>query len=188
MALRRPRAARSYPRSVTEPSSTFATPRVAAGALFLDPDRRVFLVHPTYKDTWDIPGGRVERGESPAAACRRELAEELGLHREPHRLIAVDWAPNEREGDKLLFLFDCGDLAEDEGRIRLAADELDRWEWVRLDQLDDYLIPRLARRVRTAATLSGEGGAYLEHGRPIGTVVRPADPDSQDGFIPHTRS
>jgi hypothetical protein len=48
-----------------------------------------------------------------------------------------------REGDKLLFLFDCGDLAEDEGRIRLAADELDRWEWVRLDQPDDYLSPAL---------------------------------------------
>ena len=50
---------------MTDPSSTFATPPVAARALFLDGASRVLLVHPTYKDTWDIPGGYVERGESP---------------------------------------------------------------------------------------------------------------------------
>jgi ADP-ribose pyrophosphatase YjhB (NUDIX family) len=157
---------------VTDPSRTFATPRVAAGALFLDPDHRVLLVHPTYKDTWDIPGGYVERGESPAAACRRELAEELSLHRDPQRLIAVDWAPSDREGDKLLFLFDCGDLGDDEQLIQLATDELDRWEWVDIDQLDDYLIPRLSRRVRTASTLESGGGAYLEHGKHIARGTR----------------
>jgi 8-oxo-dGTP pyrophosphatase MutT (NUDIX family) len=159
--------AASYSRPVTEPSGTFATSRVAAGALFLDPTGRVLLVRPIYKDSWEIPGGCVESGESPAAACRRELAEELGLHREPRRLIAVDWAPNDRDGDKLLFLFDCGVLGDDEHRIRLGADELDRWEWVSLDHLDDYLIPRLARRVRSAATLDGTTGVYLEHGRPV---------------------
>lgn len=158
---------------MTDPSSTLATPRVAAGALFLDSAGRVLLVRPTYKDTWDIPGGQVERGESPAAACRRELAEELGLDREPRRLIAVDWAPNDRDGDKLLFLFYCGDVGDDEQRIRLATDELDRWEWVSLDQVDDYLIPRLARRVRTAATLDSTSGAYLEHGRLIATAPLP---------------
>jgi len=154
---------------VTDPSTTFATPRVAAGALFLDPTGRVLLVRPTYKDTWDIPGGYVERGESPAAACRREITEELGLRREPRRLIAVDWAPNDHDGDKLLFLFDCGELGDDEQRIRVATNELDRWEWVSIDHLDDYLIPRLTRRIRTAATLNDTSGAYLEHGQPIAT-------------------
>ena len=118
---------------MTDPTASFATPRVAAGALFFDDQGRVLLVHPTYKDSWDIPGGYVERGESPAAACRRELKEELGIDRASLRLINVDWAPNEREGDKMLFLFDCGDLGADEARTRLPADELDRWEWVDLE-------------------------------------------------------
>lgn len=149
---------------MTDPSSTFATPRVAAGALFLDGAGRVLLVHPTYKDTWDIPGGYVERGESPAAACRREILEELGLDRQPQRLISVDWAPHEREGDKLLFLFDCGDLSADEHRIRLDVDELDRWAWVELDQLDRFVVPRIARRIRSAAS-NGTSASYLEHGQ-----------------------
>lgn len=148
---------------MTDPSSTFATPRVAAGALFLDGAGRVLLVHPTYKDTWDIPGGYVERGESPAAACRREVLEELGLDRQPHRLIAVDWAPHEREGDKLLFLFDCGYLGDDEQLIQLAADELDRWKWVELLLLESYVLPRIARRLRSAIG-AGADQIYLENG------------------------
>lgn len=149
---------------MTDPSESFATPRVAAGALFVDDRGRVLLVHPTYKDTWDIPGGYVERGESPAAACQREVKEELGIDRAPVRLINVDWAPSDREGDKLLFLFDCGALGEDERRIRLDGAELDRWEWVDVDRLDDYAIERITHRVRSA--IASPSLTYLEHGRP----------------------
>jgi 8-oxo-dGTP diphosphatase len=146
---------------VIDRSDTFATPRVAAGALFFDEQGRVLLVHPTYKDTWDVPGGYVERGESPAAACRREIAEELHLDRTPHRLLSVDWAPNEGEGDKLLFLFDCGSLRDDAERIVLDGRELDRWRWVALDELEKYVIDRIARRIRSTVT---HGSIYLEHG------------------------
>ena len=156
------------------PEDTSAAPRVAAGALFVDDKGRVLLVHPTYKDdTWEIPGGTVESGESPAAACRREVREELNLDREPQRLIAVDWAPNERDGDKLLFLFDCGPLGEDETRIVLDGEELDRWQWVDANDFDDYLIPRLSRRLRSALQLAGDGSTYLEHGLPaVATAAR----------------
>ena len=153
---------------MTDPTASFATPRVAAGALFFDDQGRVLLVHPTYKDTWDIPGGYVERGESPAAACRRELREELGIDREPQRLISVDWAPNNREGDKILFMFNCGNLGTDEARIRLPADELDRWEWVALGQLDNYVIDRISHRVRAA--VQSPSAAYLEYGRPTAPI------------------
>ena len=148
---------------MTEPTESFATPRVAAGALFFDPAGRVLLVHPTYKDTWDVPGGYVEQGESPAAGCRRELAEELGLDRTPLRLLSVDWAPSDKEGDKLLFLFDCGHLGDDEPQIRLDGKELDRWEWVDLDRLDEYVIDRIARRIRS--TVANQH-LYLENGLP----------------------
>jgi 8-oxo-dGTP diphosphatase len=147
-------------------SERFATPRMAAGALFVDDQERVLLVHKTYSNGWDIPGGYVDIGESPAAACQRELAEELGLDRMPRHLIAVDWAPNDVEGDKVLWLFDCGQLGDDEQRIRLGVTELDRWQWVPGAQLSEYVIPRLARRLHEALAARQDGrAAYLEHGQ-----------------------
>jgi 8-oxo-dGTP diphosphatase len=76
---------------VSDPAANFATPRIAAGALFVNGDR-IYLVRKTYGNGWDIPSGYADTGESPAAACRRELKEELGIEREAQRLLIVDWA------------------------------------------------------------------------------------------------
>lgn len=147
----------------------FATPRMAAGALFVDDQDRILLVHKTYSNGWDIPGGYVDIGESPAAACRRELREELDLDREPQRLLVVDWAPNDGEGDKVLWLFDCGTLGDDEQRIILDDSELDRWGWAPVSKIGDYVIPRLVRRLTQAHRAYVHGDSvYLEYGQPPG--------------------
>lgn len=151
---------------MSDSAAKFATPRIASGALFVDGDR-VLLVHKTYGNGWDIPGGYVDAGESPAAACRRELKEELGIEREVHRLLVLDWAPHADEGDKILCVFDCGELGNDEKRIRLAGDELDRWQWVPVDRLPAFVIPRLARRLISAYQAHRTGvQIYLENGEP----------------------
>jgi NUDIX domain len=71
-------------RSVLPPEqyvASLARKRMAATAFFRDDQGRVLLVNPVYKEPWDLPGGAVEAEESPHAACRREVAEELGLDR-----------------------------------------------------------------------------------------------------------
>lgn len=149
---------------MSNPADSFATPRIAAGALFVDRDR-VLLVRKTYGNRWDIPGGYVDRGESPADACRREVREELGLDRRPLRLLVHDWAPSDSEGDKILYVFDCGELGADADRITLQESELDRWDWVPVAELDTFVIPRLARRLREAHQAHADGATrYLEHG------------------------
>jgi 8-oxo-dGTP pyrophosphatase MutT (NUDIX family) len=149
---------------VSSPADRFATPRVAAGALFVE-GNRILLVRKTYGNRWDIPGGYVDIGESPAQACTREIREELGLDRSPTRLLVNDWAPSETEGDKLLYIFSCGPLGTDEARVTLDHEELDTWEWVPVNLIDQYAIPRLARRLKAAYRAHlDDASIYLERG------------------------
>lgn len=148
----------------SEGDGAVARPRGAAGVLFFDEAGRVLLVKPTYKPGWEIPGGYLRPGESPSDAAAREVREELGVATQVGRLLVVDWAPNPGEGDKVLFVFDGGVLA---ASVTVAVDgvEVDEHGYFHDDEIDDLLIPRLARRVRAAvAYRSLATTGYLEHG------------------------
>ncbi|MBV9023105.1 MAG: NUDIX hydrolase [Streptomycetaceae bacterium] len=85
--------------------------RVAAGVLFFDADGRVMLVDPVYKDPWEIPGGAVERDESPRDGAVREVKEELGLAWQPGQLLGIDWVgPRPGRSEGMVAVFDGGAL------------------------------------------------------------------------------
>ncbi|MGH3493197.1 MAG: NUDIX domain-containing protein [Sciscionella sp.] len=145
---------------------SFAQPRVASGVLYTDDAGRIMLVNPTYKDLWDLPGGYLQPGETPTEALMREIVEELGAALPVGPLLVADWAPSEREGDKLLFVFDGGVLSDKQNTaIRVDGVEISEFAYHGRDDLDDLLIPRLARRVYAAleARVKAET-VYLEHG------------------------
>lgn len=148
-----------------DPADLFATPRVAAGVLIRDQAGRLLLVKPTYKDGWEIPGGYVEHGESPRAAARREVKEELGVDLAVQQLLVLDWAPHPNEGDKLLVIFDGGtvDASWIDGLDR-QREEVATIAWHAVESLADLMPARLARRVAHAA--SADPIVYLEHGAP----------------------
>jgi 8-oxo-dGTP diphosphatase len=138
-----------------------ATPRVAAGAIIRDPSGRILLVKPTYKEGWDIPGGYVEPGESPAAACRRELMEELRLDIPTGRLLLVDWAPAPNEGDKLLFVFDGGVLSDISRAVPDGA-EIGEIRFVEPSEIESLMPARLVRRITSA--IREHADVYAENG------------------------
>ena len=146
-----------------------ASARAAAGVLFFDANGRVLLVRPAYRPGWDIPGGYLHPGETPSEAAAREVSEELGIKPPIGRLLVADWAPLSAEGDKILFVFDGGQLApEHVAKIQLAPAEIAEYAYHDPDFVGELLIPRLARRIEAALVghANNETG-YLEHGRPF---------------------
>ena len=152
--------------AVVAPAHNPTRAAMAAGALFVDEAGRVMLVKPTYKNFWDIPGGYVEPGENPVEACAREVREELGIEPRIGRLLVTDWAPTEKDGDKVLFVFDGGQLStEQHDAISVQTAELIRYEYIATADLPRYTIDRLVRRVAAAAEARRTGRPiYLEHG------------------------
>lgn len=146
---------------------------MAAGALFVDTAGRVLLVKPTYKPGWDIPGGYLNPGETPLAACQRELAEELGrtwpLHPQP---LVIDWAPAPNEGDKILFVFDGGILTDAAlDNVTFPDGEISQARLIPPHQFDTYLPNRLARRLHLALQARQQHRTiYAEHGTEAGTI------------------
>lgn len=147
--------------------ATLPRKRVAAGALFTNIAGEILLVEPSYKPTWEIPGGATELNESPLEGCRREVEEELGLQPTIDRLLTVDYNHDtESSTECLIFLFDGGVLsAEQIAQIRLPADELLSYRFFPPDQLPEALPPALRWRIlQTYAQLKQTGGRYLENG------------------------
>ena len=50
---------------------------------------KVLLVRQTYMDGWFIPGGRIEKGETPEQAARREAREEVGARLKTIALLGI---------------------------------------------------------------------------------------------------
>lgn len=102
--------------------------RIGAGVLIVDENLRTLLVEPTYKETWEVPGGMVELDESPREAARRECVEELGFDVEIGRLLVMDWVTQGRTpGDGLMLMYATEPV--DTSRIVLPEEELRSWMW-----------------------------------------------------------
>ena len=148
------------------PAESFANARAASGVLFFDAEGRILLVRPSYKPGWDLPGGYVESGETPTQAAVREVQEELGIKPPIGPLLVADWAPAANEGEKVLFIFDGGELASEyRDQIELEAAEIAGYAFHDPELVDTLLIPRLARRVKAAIEARSQSATlYLEHG------------------------
>lgn len=159
--------------------ASLATKRIGAGLVCRDEANRILLVRPTYKPTWEVPGGAVEAGESPAAAVAREVLEELGTSLPIGRLLVVDWLPaRHSKTEGLMLLFDGGVLNNGvTQQFALPPEELHDWAFVHTDRLDAHVSESMARRLRAAVTAVRVGGTtYLEAGEARVPQNMPAGP------------
>lgn len=155
-------------------TSRLPTKRVAADCLIFDQDGRFLLVEPTYKTTWDVPGGVSEVDESPRRTARREVAEELGLEIEPGDLLATDWISRRGAWTEVVaFLFDGGVVSISVSDLTFQAEEIRSARFVSLNDAESLMTPWEYARVAAAVdSRSRQATVYLEDGEEVGVVDR----------------
>ncbi len=138
--------------------------RMGSGVLLFNDKNELLIVKPTYREGWIIPGGTVEKNESPRAACIREAKEEVGLDIKDVKFICLDYRIND-EGENLQFLFYGGIVAENQiGDIKLQESELSDFKFVGLGNMEKYLIPSLAKRIfKCIDAIKNNKPIYLEN-------------------------
>ncbi|WP_430498213.1 NUDIX hydrolase [Micromonospora trifolii] len=132
--------------------------RRSARAVVVDEDDRVLLLRLAIPDpagtifVWITPGGGVEDGETPLAALRRELHEEVGLALDVdppkvwrQEIVAAGHAPGHDGVVNDYFLVRTASFAprgamSDE---ELAAEHVIGWRWWALSEIREYLGPEL---------------------------------------------
>ena len=111
-------------------------------AIVHDEEGRIFATQRGYgemKDGWEFPGGKIEPGETPEEALRREIWEELETRIVVERFVkAVEWDyPNFH---LTMHCFWCRiesghlTLKEHEAARWLAKDELESVDWLPADK------------------------------------------------------
>lgn len=91
-----------------------------------------------WKDGWEFPGGKIEAGETPEAALRREILEELAVEVEVQsRLVTVEY--DYPQFHLTMHCYWCrllkGEptLLEHEAARWLTRDQLDSVDWLPAD-------------------------------------------------------
>ena len=127
--------------------------RVEVVAAVIRKGDRIFATQRGYgdfKDWWEFPGGKMEKGETPEEALRREIREELDSE------ILIDKFLNTVEWDYPNFhltlhcymcslLTEAPHLNEHEAAKWLGADELDSVCWL---PADNDLLPLIAKELK----------------------------------------
>lgn len=114
-------------------------PREAAAVVVADPDRGVLLLwrHRFVNDSWgwEIPGGRIDEGESPEQTAARETLEETGWRAGPLRLIGA-YHPSAVMEQRFHVFCAAGAVHEGEPEDRTEAE---RVEWVPVERVRELI-------------------------------------------------
>lgn len=115
--------------------------RATSGVLLRDASGRILLIRRAQEDTWGIPGGGVEPGESWADAAVRECREETGWEAEIDGLLGVYSDPatqlHRYPGGSVRQFVGVVFLASAVRRVGPVGEEATELRWVTTDTLPE---------------------------------------------------
>ncbi len=110
-------------------------------AVIFDEKKRVLLCHRTDHDVWNLPGGRLEKGETPWAGVVREVKEETGLEVEVGKLTGIYSKPHEND---IVIQFTCNII----GGETKTSNEADKIEYFAFEKFPRNTVPNQVERIK----------------------------------------
>ena len=114
------------PATVSQQGSRMMKRIEVVAAIIHDAEGRIFATQRGYgefKDGWEFPGGKMEAGETPEEALRREIWEELETRIEVERLVETV----EYDYPQFHLTMHCFLCRVESGRLELKEHEAARW-------------------------------------------------------------
>lgn len=113
--------------------------RDSAFAIILQDHHRILLVKARAKENWQLPGGRLEPGETSAEALIREVLEETGLDADPRRLTGS----YRREDGTIARVYET----RARGRLCGARGEILEQRWVTIQEAKEMVSASTRKRI-----------------------------------------
>ena len=120
-------------------------PKIGVFAAVFDENDRILCVKINYgSKNWTLPGGHLEKHESPSVGAKREVLEETGYIVDIENLISVYSAT---EKDDIVFLF----KAKIKGQVDWKPnDEIQKIDFFEKDSIPTQIHPWNIKRIKDA--------------------------------------
>lgn len=107
---------------------------------------------------WELPGGKIEFGESPEETVKREVFEETGFEVEVKKIIPYTnvsvWEYEEYLQHTVIFSYIC-ELKNDKRKIN-SDKRVNTYKWINKNQIDDYnFLPGAKEAIIEAIKIKG---------------------------------
>lgn len=145
--------------------------RMASGVIFFNGAGEILIVKPSYKDHWSVPGGVIDKDESPRDAALREVKEEIGLEPKSMQFLCLDYISQDKinmnKDENIQFIFYGGILTlKDIENIKVPNDEISEYKFVSKDESLEMVGRKLSNRLKPSFEAIEKGASvYLEGGK-----------------------
>jgi 8-oxo-dGTP pyrophosphatase MutT (NUDIX family) len=117
--------------------------KIGVFAIIFDEKKRILFCHRTDYDLWNLPGGALEKGESPWQGVIREVKEETGLDVKIDRLSGIYFTA---KLNQIAFSFICRIIG---GKLTIN-DESDKFQCFSFNRIPRNVPQRHIKRIRDA--------------------------------------